>query len=335
MQLCYIFGGQESRMIEGLEFDDVLIVPTLSEVCSRDDVDISVKLSDNFTLNFPLIASPMVGVTDGKFAKQLSDLGGIAILHRFYKTKEFFYADVKENLTESDNYGLSIKVGDSSYKEYLNGVFAPKILLVDTANGYLKTVLDYCEKLKSYIVKNNLNILLMAGNVVTEAGCVNLNNSGCDLIRVGIGGGSPCSTRNKTGIGIPAITAIQDCQSDDYKIVVDGGITASGDLVKAVVAGADLGMAGRLFAETFEAPNDGVLYGMASRTNMENVNMPIKSVEGFDIQINKHHHLADFVKEFGYGIKSAGTYLNARSLEEIYFNGEFIRVTDYAIKKNI
>lgn len=325
-------------MIEGLEFDDVLIFPSLSEVCSRDDVDISVKLSEDFTLNFPLIASPMVGVTDGKFAKLLSDLGGIAILHRFYKTKELFYADVKDNLTEKDNYGLSVKVGDNSYKEYLNSLFAPKILLVDTANGYLKSVANYCEEIKTFIINNNLPVLLMCGNVVSREGCVILSRAGCDLIRVGIGGGSPCSTRNKTGIGVPAITAIQDCEPmspDDYKVVIDGGIRYSGDLVKAFVAGADLGMAGKLFAETFEAPNDGILYGMASRTNMENVNMPIKSVEGFDIKIDKQHHLADFVKEFGYGIKSAGTYLNARSIRDIYTNGHFVKVTDYAIKKRI
>lgn len=321
-------------MEETLEYDDVLIQPIPSDVCSRDNVDISVKL-ENFTLNFPLIASPMVGVVDGRFAKLLSDLGGIAILHRFYKSKEVFYADVQENLKETDNYGISLKVGDNSYKEYLDNDFAPKILLVDTANGYLRSVREFCEEIKNFIEAHRLPVLLMSGNVVTLDGATNLYDAGCDLIRVGIGGGSPCSTRNKTGIGIPAISAIQACSDSRYKIVIDGGIRTSGDFVKSVVAGADLGMAGKLFAETFEAPNDGVLYGMASRTNMEKVSMPIKSVEGFDIKIEKQHHLADFVKEFGYGIKSAGTYLNARSLSEIYFNGEFIQVTDYAIKKNI
>ena len=326
-------------MTEGLEFDDVLIIPRPSQVCSRDDVDISVKLSENFTLNFPLIASPMVGVVDGKFAKLLSDLGGIAILHRFYKNKEAFYSDITENLNDSDNFGISLKVNDKSYEDYLLEYFFPKILLVDTANGYLSSVAKYCEELKNYIVKHSLPILLMAGNVVTRDGCANLYNAGCDIVRVGIGGGSPCSTRNKTGIGIPAISALQDCDesygSKDLKIVIDGGIRNSGDFVKAVVAGADLGMAGKLFAETFEAPNDGVLYGMASRTNMEKVNMPIKSVEGFDIKIEKQHQLVDFVKEFGYGIKSAGTYLNARNLRDIYTNGSFVQVTDHAIKKNI
>ena len=327
-------------MIEGLEFDDVLITPQPSSVRSRDDVDISVEFT-GFTLKFPLIASPMVGVVDGKFAKQLSDLGGIAILHRFYKDKGAFYTDIEENLTFLDNYGISLKVGDKSYEEYLCNDVNPRIILVDTANGYLSSVAEYCEEVKNYIVKHSLPILLMSGNVVTRDGCINLSNAGCDIVRVGIGGGSPCSTRNKTGIGVPAITAIQNCadsfyyRDKDLKIVIDGGVRSSGDFVKAVVAGADFAMAGKLFAETFEAPNDGVLYGMASRTNMENVNMPIKSVEGFDIKIEKQHHLADFVNEFGYGIKSAGTYLNARNLREIYNNGTFIKVTDYAIKKNI
>lgn len=322
-------------MEKGLEYDDVLIMPVPSSVCSRDDVDISVKLSDNFTLNFPLIASPMVGVVDGKFAKLLSDLGGMAILHRFYKSHDYLYEDIRANLDENDNYGMSIKVGDYSFINHLKAGFTPKIILVDTANGYLEAVNNFCYDLKNYIVAKDLDVLLMAGNVATREGCDKLWGSGCDIIRVGIGGGSPCSTRNKTGIGVPSITSIEDCSSEKYKIIIDGGIRSSGDFVKAIVAGATLGMAGKLYAETFEAPNDGVLYGMASRTNMEKVNLPIKSIEGFDIKIDKHHHLADFVKEFGYGIKSAGTYLNARSLSEIYFNGEFIQVTDYAIKKNI
>lgn len=315
-------------------YDDVLIKPLPSSITSRDAVDISVKLSNFLTINFPLIASPMVGVTSGKFAKQLSDLGGIAILHRFYETRGHLFDDINNNLTDKDNYGVSVKVEEENFQEYFEKS-SPKIICVDTANGYNYNLIRYVYKLATHIQKNNYNCLILAGNVVTEEGCTNLYNNGCELIRVNIGSGSPCSTRNITGIGIPEISAISDCHNPGkrYKIVADGGIKNSGDFCKAVVAGANAGMSGKLFAETFEAPNEGILRGMASRGHQESLNIVVKSVEGFDTLVDKKHSLADFIKEFGYGIKSCGTYLNASNLNEICKNGEFVSVSNTAIKK--
>jgi IMP dehydrogenase len=318
------------------EFDDVLIRPIPSDVSSRDDVFIGVKLSDSLTLQFPLLASPMVGIVDAKFAHKLSKLGGMAIMHRFYNDRQDLLDEIKYHTEfETDNYGISVRIDENGIGEYLE--YNPKIILIDTANGYTKKLLRYCEEIKGYLVRKNHDILLMAGNVSTREGCNMLADAGCDLVRVGIGGGSPCSTRNQTGIGIPNISALQDCAMTDrdIKIVVDGGIKNSGDLVKAIVAGADLGMAGRLYAECYEAPCDGVLYGMSSRTHMENMKTPIKSVEGFDTQVTKKYSLEQFVREFGYGIKSAGTYLNAHNLNEINKNGEFVEVSDHAIKKGL
>jgi|WetSurSiteA1Bulk_404760.scaffolds.fasta_scaffold01376_10 IMP dehydrogenase len=323
-------------MEETFEFDDVLIKPIPSTVSSRDDVDISVKLSDSLTLGFPLLASPMVGVVDGKFAHKLSKLGGLAIMHRFYNDRQDLLDDIRYNTEfETDNYGISIRVEESGIGEYLE--YNPKIILIDTANGYTKKLLRYCEEIKGYLFRKNYSTLLMAGNVATLEGFNMLADAGCDLVRVGIGGGSPCSTRNQTGIGIPSITALQECSISDRnaKIVIDGGIKNPGDFVKAIVAGCDLGMAGKLFAECYDAPCDGVLYGMSSRTHMENMKTKIKSVEGFDTLIEKKYSLEQFVREFGYGIKSAGTYLNARNLAEINRNGIFIKVSDHAIKKGL
>ena len=323
-------------MEETFEFDDVLIKPVPSTVSSRDDVNISVKLSDSLTLNFPLLASPMVGVVDGKFAKSLSDLGGLAILHRFYKNRLTLADDVYNNLKPwEDNFGISIKVDDENVLDYFP--YDPKIILIDTANGYTAKLLRFCEHVKEDIIERNLPILLMAGNVVTLEGVNMLADAGCDIVRVGIGGGSPCSTRNQTGIGIPNISALIECSRTDrnVKLVIDGGIKSPGDFVKAIVAGVDLGMAGKLYAECYEAPCDGVLYGMSSRTHMENEKIEIKSVEGFDTEITKKYSLEQFVREFGYGIKSAGTYLNACNLNEIYANGEFVKVSDHAIKKGL
>jgi len=325
--------------MKGLEFDDVLVVPKSSRVCSRDSVDISVKLPKGQKLNFPLIASPMVGVVDGAFAKLLSDLGGLAIIHRFYYSREDKIVDIENNLSEKDMFGIAVKVGEENIEEllYLN----PTILLVDTANGYTDTLAKYCEKLADMILKHNFSCNLMAGNVVTGDGFKKLYDAGCNIIRVGIGGGSVCSTRNVTGIGVPNITAIQLCLKEKLKadnrvlIAIDGGIRSSGDLVKSFVAGADLGMSGKLFSQCYEAPNKGALYGMSSKVNMKNSGIEIKSVEGFDIPVEKQYSLNTFVNEFGYGIKSAGTYIGSNSIAYFYLEGKFIEVSDAAIKKNI
>lgn len=323
-------------MEDNYEFDDVLIKPLPSNVSSRDDVDISVKLSNSLTLKFPLIASPMVGVVNGEFAHQLSELGGLAILHRFYENRQDIFGEIEAYL-HLDNFGISIKIEEKDIEEYFYQDDLPKILLIDTANGYTEKLLKYCEKTKNYIVKNSFPVLLMCGNVATIEGVNMLADAGCDLVRVGIGGGSPCSTRNQTGIGLPNISALLECSMTDrdVKLVIDGGIKNSGDFVKAIVAGADLGIAGLLYAQCYEAPNKGRIYGMASKTHMKNTNTEIKSVEGIDIEIEKKYSLEQFVREFGYGIKSAGTYLNARNLSEININGKFVKVSDHAIKKGL
>lgn len=324
-------------LAEGYEFDDVLIVPIVSGVSSRDDVVINVKLNQRTYLEFPLIASPMVGVVDGQFAKKLSDLGGLAIFHRFYKNNQLRVDDISNNVGIDDNYGIALKIGDAFLDTAIQ--LEPNIILIDTANGYTKRLMEYCLYVTGRILEEKKDILLMAGNVASASGSSALFNVGVDIIRVGIGGGSPCSTRNQTGIAIPNISALLECSEVENHgkpiLAIDGGIKNPGDFVKSVVAGARLGVSGRLFAECYEAPNEGVLYGMASRTHMENTKTTIKSVEGFDTYIEKKHSLEQFVREFGYGIRSAGTYLNAKNLDQIEKNGEFIKVSDRAIKKNL
>ncbi len=316
---------------QGLEFDDVLIKPIPSEANSRSEVDISVKLFDNFTLNFPLIASPMRGIVNASFASKLSDLGGIAILHRFYDSDEEMFQEAKS--LRDKNFGVSIGLNDENYFELLN--YNPKILCIDLANGYTKSLLNFCEKVSTYIINSHYKTLLMSGNVCTFKGARNLENSGVNIVRYGIGGGGLCSTRNVTGIGIPQITALKDIfpyPNSNLFICADGGIRNSGDFVKAIVAGANLGMAGSLFGQTFESASNGSIYGMASRKLNEMKYTQIKSIEGIEKAIEKKQSLEQFVEEFSWGIKSAGTYLNAKNLNEIQMNGEFILTGKGSIK---
>lgn len=315
-------------MEQGLDFDDVLVTPIPSQVNSREKVDISVYLSEFLTLQFPLIASPMRGIVDAKFASELSDLGGLAILHRFYDTDEEMFLEAKSLIGK--NFGVSIGLNDDNYTKLLD--YSPSVIVVDVANGYTKSLLYFCSDVKKYIIENKYKTLLVSGNVCTFDGAQNLFDYGVDIVRYGIGGGGLCSTRNVTGIGRPQISALQDAQLANALICSDGGIRNSGDFVKAIVAGADFAMAGSLFAQTYESPSKDTIYGMASRKLNEIKYTQIKSVEGIEKAIEKKMSLKDFVDEFSWGIRSAGTYLNASNLKEIRKNGKFVMTGTGSIK---
>jgi IMP dehydrogenase len=317
---------------QGLEFQNVLVKPIPSNVNSRNNVDISVKLSNNLTLDFPLIASPMRGIVNADFALKLSELGGLAVLHRFYDTDEEWFNEL-EFLSAQPRckFGAAIKLNDPNWEKVID--FNPNVLVVDLANGYIKILQEFCIKIKNRLLIENSGILLCAGNVCTKEGVQNLRDSGVDIVRVGLGNGSVCSTRNATSIGVPQITALQECSEvDDVIICSDGGLTGSGDAVKAIVAGADILMGGWLFSKVFESPNGGAIYGMASRQLMNEIGYLPKSIEGFSKTVDKNMSLKQFVEEFGWGIRSAATYLNARNLNEIQINGEFVLTGSGSIK---
>ena len=233
-----------------------------------------------------------------------------------------WYREV-ETASKSSLFGLSIGIDNEYYKDFLK--YKPNILLVDVANGYTQNLRKFCSDVNEVIKDISPNTLLMAGNVATLDGVDSLVEVGVKMIRVGIGGGGLCSTRNVTGIGVSQLSAIMECSASGAFIVSDGGIKQSGDVVKALCAGADLAMAGSIFAKTFESPSDGVIFGMASRRLQEEMSMlQIKSVEGFEKAVQKELPLSQLVEEYSWGIKSAGTYLNARNIDEMRKNATFV-----------
>ena len=309
---------------EQYDYDDLGILPIPSSVNSREDVDISINVLNRFILKFPVFASPMRGIVNAEFCKLFAELGGFPILHRFYDTKDEWYYEA-EKVSEAKLFGLSIGMND--YKIAQDFIkFNPQVLLLDLANSYTQSVLDFCKILRKLIDKESPKTLLMAGNVATFDGVENLKKAKVDLIRVGIGGGSLCSTRNKTSIAVPQISAIIDCSRSDAFIINDGGIRNSGDAVKALVAGSDAIMCGGILAQTYESPCENTIFGMASRKLMDMRHTQVKSVEGIEKFVEKKMSLKDFVEEFSWGIRSAGTYLNARNIEEMRNNAEFIKL---------
>jgi IMP dehydrogenase len=314
----------------GLEFDDFYLIPQPSEVNSRDIVDTSIDLG-RVHLDVPIIASPMKGITTTDLITKVSEFGAIGLFHRFYNSDIKKYADYEFCDKNVPNWGLSIGLDEKDHSSWAS--FNPPIVCIDVANGYLRSVIDKTYEVKSYIEKHGLNTLLMVGNVVTREGVLNLASAGADLIRVGIGSGNLCTTRNVTGVGMPQASALFECAFEvahrniDVRIVADGGIRSSGDAVKAFACGADLVMMGSLFGQTFESgtkENGGIMYGMASRQLQEEYYHVTKSVEGISKVVEQKQSVTDFLSEFTYGIKSACTYLNIEKLSKIKFYSEII-----------
>jgi IMP dehydrogenase len=168
----------------------------------------------------------------------------------------------------------------------------------------------------------------MVGNVATREGADLLVESGATYIRVGIGSGGLCSTRNVTGIGVPQLTAIEDVNlsryRNDFRLVADGGIHNSGNAVKAFAVGADYVMLGSLLAQAYEAEHEGKIRGMASRSLQEEHHGVVKSVEGIERTVEKTRPLTELIEEFIMGIRSACTYLNCANYSMIKYNSRFI-----------
>ena len=237
---------------KGYDFDDLLMIPRFTRMDSREEVDISTDLGKGLKLGLPIIGSPMVGIMSESLCKELDNRGSIGVLHRFVKDWQL------PILEQSPMLGIAVGLG-----EYEKAFYAidkqVAILCIDVANGYLNAVLEMTEELSKYIENSNSITSLMAGNIADEDGFIDLANAGATLIRVGIGPGHLCTTRNKTGVGVPQLTAVDDCvqASDKYfsgmvKVIADGGIRNSGDLAKVLALGAHAGMIGSLLGKTYE-----------------------------------------------------------------------------------
>jgi IMP dehydrogenase len=327
----------------GLDFDDVLLEPRISNCVSRDLIDVSVK-TKNFDLMIPIISSPMVGVSSVRLIKELGRLGGIGILPRL-SDMETRKKQILE-LYESDRmFGVAVGVRpEIQEEEYKLIEFAvdhgAKLICIDTANGYLKSVTDFAHKINKYLIAR-YTFSLMSGNVVTGIGVRNLMAENVDFVRVGIGSGSVCTTRNVTGVGSAQLTALQNCSylssvyMPDFKkitITADGGIRNSGDALKALTFGADVIMLGKLLAQTEEAENDGHLYGAASEVHQNNNGYKVKSVEGMNINLEEKIPLEKFIERFVYGIKSGCTYLGIKKLSDIRQTDVYVQRVNNSIK---
>jgi len=244
----------EQQITTALTFDDVLIRPNYTDF-DRADITLTTKLTTRIELTCPIVSSPMDTVTEAPLATALAKEGGIGIIHRNLSTADQA-KEVKK--VKKAGYQVGAAVGSSAgYEARVEALVKAgcDVILVDSAHGYSKKVIDAL----TYI-KENFDIDVIAGSVATTEGAEALIKAGADGLRVGMGPGAICSTRIVSGMGVPQMTAILDvvkvAQKHGVPVIADGGLSYSGDVVKALAAGASTVMFGRLFAATEESPGE-------------------------------------------------------------------------------
>ena len=323
---------------EALTYNDVLLVPQYSDIVSRNEVKLTSNLSDD-QFRLPIIASPMDTVSEKDMVVAMADEGGLAIIHR-YNTIEEQIKIVESSIANLVNPDSPVAAAIGTTGDYLERAVAlvghgAKILCVDVAHGHHVLMKLAFLKLRE-ILGDTVHI--MAGNVATLEGYNDLVDWGADSVRCNIGGGSICSTRVQTGHGVPGLHTIIDCaRSDrDAPIIADGGIRNSGDIVKALAAGADFVMLGSLLSGTDETPGDVIntregkfkaYRGMASKDAQVEWRGRTASLEGIATTVPCKGPVVDILLELERGVRSGLSYSGARTITELQAKARFIRQT--------
>ena len=313
-----------------LSYDDVLLKPRYSKIKSRRNGEISLSscLSDSIQFTIPIIAAPMDTICEHDMAIAMSELGGFGIIHRFLP----IHVQVRE-LEQVINAGAfpaaAIGVAGDSFERATDLVRAgAKLLCIDVAHADHILVEEMIPRLKAFPIH------IMVGNVATDTAYRSLVEWGADSVKCGIGGGSICTTRIQTGFGVPVFQSVLDCARLDYSvpIIADGGIRKSGDIVKALAAGAGFVIIGRLLAGTEETPGrvftteDG--RKMKHYTGMAAVAPWRKSdprhIEGVSTLVKARGSVKEVVAELLDGIVSGFSYNGSRNLDELQRDAEFI-----------
>tara|TARA_B100001564_G_C20636981_1_gene670183 strand:- start:682 stop:1764 length:1083 start_codon:yes stop_codon:yes gene_type:complete len=332
---------------ESLTFDDVLLLPRYSAVLPTQ-TNISLKLTKNINLKVPFLSSAMDTVTESKMAIAMASAGGIGIIHRNLNIKNQAKEVIK---VKKKNLFVGAAVGTNNNEDLErakslidNGC---DLIVVDTAHGHSEKVLKTLSKLK----KINKSVPICVGNIATGDAAKRLFNCGADIIKVGIGPGSICTTRMVAGIGVPQISAVMEVKkalkNKKIKIISDGGIKFSGDIAKALAAGADAIMMGSIFAGTDESPGKkfkvkGKVYkeyrgmgsigamssGSANRYFQKKFKDKSKFVpEGVEGRVEYKGNVSKIIYQLQGGLRSSMGYIGAKDLKQISKNAKFVKIT--------
>lgn len=325
-------------------YDDVLLRPQHSTVQHRKHVNVTTRLG-NLLLTTPIVSANMDTVTGPEMIKAMANYGGLGILHRFLSIE--IQVKQLEDLA-ADPYlklGFSVGVGEESRDRFersiklFPGTTGRLVICVDIAHGDSEEAV----KMTRFIAERKRGATLIVGNVATGEGVKRLIEAGADVIKVGIGPGSLCTTRLVTGHGVPQLSAVMEAveaaKGTGVDIIADGGIRYPGDAVKALAAGASAVMLGRALAGCDEsAPvkvhTNKVRYrGMASKSAQWDIGKT-GTPEGEETLVERSGPVKITLDEYVGGIRSGCSYSGAYSLIELHENAEFIRVSANSVKEN-
>ena len=331
---------------DSLTFDDVTLVPQYSSVLPSETVTVT-KLAHNLDLKIPLMSSAMDTVTESKMAIAISKSGGMGIIHRNLSIEEQV-REVKKVKKNNCLVGAAIGVSpkDLERAKELSKVNTD-LIVIDTAHGHTQKVLEMIRKIK----KKLKTCTLCVGNIATGKAAKFLADNDVDIVKVGIGPGSICTTRLVAGIGVPQLSAViqvkKALKNYKTKIISDGGIKFSGDIAKAIAAGADAVMLGSLFSGTIESPgkifkHKGKLFknfrgmgsvgamsvGSADRYYQKKFKNVSKYVpEGVEGMVRFKGPVNKIIYNLVGGLKSSMGYLGAKTIQDLQKKGEFVKIT--------
>lgn len=322
-----------------LDYSDVLIVPTLaSQVESRNDVSV-VKSYKFLHSGMELVSAPIIAANmDGVGTINMHDA---LIKHSCQTALSKYLYSPQELLKIFDQYKdgnapiLSIGTGDFSILEYLMQNAAVRIVNIDVANGYMDKLEHFVRRVRDAYP----NLTIIAGNVVTAERTKTLVNAGADIVKVGIGPGSCCTTRLVTGVGYPQLSAVSECvdAADELgaHVIADGGCTNSGDVVKALAVGADFVMLGGMLAGHTESgtviDSHVEFYGMSSEDAMNKHHGGVadyRASEGKAVRVPYRGDVSGTIKDILGGIRSACAYVNAKNVDELPVKARFVKVNN-------
>lgn len=335
-----------------LTYDDVLLVPQRSSINSRSLVSLKTKITPKIEIDFPIISINMETVTGVDMAIAMSKYGAISFYPRF-KPPEEQAKEVKQILDAGQRVipAIGIKEGELERMKELSKLNIQAVT-IDVAHGHLEACLNFVKKLK----KEYTDIEVIAGVVATYEGARDLFEAGADAVRVGVGPGTICITRQVTGSGVPQVTAIMDAfkagEEFGRPIIADGGTKTTGDLVKALAAGGNAVAVGSQLAGSIESPGEtieikGKKYksynGSTSKTekirqykqyNKDKTEHYIEYVEGIESYVPVKGTVEDVLNVMDKGIRSGLTYSGAKNINELHQKAQFVRVTQASISEN-
>ncbi len=352
---------------EGYTFDDLMLIPAYSTVVPAN-VDLKTTLTDKIKLNVPLLSAAMDTVTEDVMAIALANAGGLGILHKNLSIKQQALmvetvkkAPVLDPLKAACDASGRLLVGaavgvSSETLERVKALVAAEIdvIAVDSAHGHSKGVLDSIKKIHALYPE----LTLIGGNIVTGAAALALIEAGASIVKVGVGPGSICTTRVIAGVGVPQITAINDvyqvCKEKGVSIIADGGIKFSGDIVKALAAGADAVMLGGLLAGCEETPGEVVevygkkvksYVGMGSLSAMQRgssdryfqggqkeLNKLVP--EGIEATVPYKGPIADVIYQMMGGLRSGMGYVGCENITRLKNEARFVKITNAGLNES-